>query len=650
MADIKDLLVGLKSTVVKTQTQRIDSKLDQAVKDISSYKSHTGRNGYINMVKSLIAKTADVKVGGGVGGGLFQQGVGPSAFGQGGRIQRYKAYQAIVSNINYCYRALQVIVDNVLSPDDITKVSLDVKSIEYLEDEIPTGAKIRYIKEILASLKLEDKLDMVVRNTLMFGDFFCEIGDTKTALTSRSILTEAEYNDILEKYYESGTKERILIKEGKEQYRVHIDYSGFTEAFADQGEMKKQTKKEKEEKERQKLRNLELIFHEPHYVLALQSALFPTCFGYLLFPPQEITGAKSIADETINNICVAILKNLERKIPQMKEFRGDDELRQIIKAMVKQADQNKALEIRFVSTDKMVHFMVPGTKYYPYGESIFDSSQYSAKVIIALETALAIQRLSRSTEKRKIAIEIGLPRDARKAIEQMKEEFRKRKVSLDSFGTVDTIPSMITTFEDVYIPQKDGKPFVDVTTFTEGNVDTRSKVDEIKQMRDQLVAGYGVPPSFIGIEENLSNKASLSEENILFARTIIRHQKYLTSQVNQLLKKVLDIINPDESLILLDNILVSFPTPKSLQYERESRYINELTNLIESLERIGIPKEYTKRKYLPQLDWEEIKKYEIDEKVDKALDPTKEEGEFGMGGDMGMGAPVGGAPMPGGEF
>ena len=380
--------------------------------------------------------------------------------------------------------------------------------------------------------------------------------------------------------------------------------------------------------------------------------MFPVCFGYLLFPPQEITGAKSIADETINNICVAILRNLERKIPQMKEFRNDQELRDIIKSMVKQVDQNKVLEIRYVPTDKMVHFLVPTTKYYPYGESMFDSSQYSAKVIIALETALAIQRLSRSTEKRKIAIEIGLPRDARKAIEQMKEEFRKRKVSLDSFGTVDTIPSMITTFEDVYIPQKDGKPFVDISTFTEGNVDTRSKVDEIKQMRDQLVAGYGVPPSFIGIEENMSNKSSLSEENILFARTIIRHQKYLTHQINDLIKKVLDIVNPDESLVLLDNILIAFPLPKSLQYERESRYINELTNLIESLERIGIPREYTKRRYLAQLDWEEIKKYEIAEKVEKAIDPTKGQDEFGMGGDIGGGMePMGGAPPPGGgEF
>lgn len=642
----KDLLGKIKDVVVQTQTRRIDDKLDAAVKDISFYKSHSGRNGYINLVKSLIAKTADIKIGGSAGGGLFQQGIGPAAFGQGGRVSRYKTYQAIVSNINYCYRALQVLVDNILSPDDITKVSLEVESVEYLEDEIPTASKIRYIKEVMDKLDIEKRLDLIVRDTLLFGDFFAEIATTKEALTSRSILTEQQYSAQQEANYKNGNKESIDITEGRNTFKVSIDYSLFNEDSAQdtpEGAEKKDDKTDKE-----KLRNMQIIFHEPSYVLKLQSALFPVCFGYLLFPPVTLLGARSIADQTINNICIAILKNLEKKIPNIGEFKDDDQLKDIIRNMVKQSDQNKALEIRFVPTDKMVHFMVPTTKYHPYGESIFDSSQYSAKVVIALETALAIQRLSRSTEKRKIAVEIGLPRDARKVIEEMKETFRKRKVSLDSFGTVDTIPSMITTFEDIYIPQKDGKPFVDVTTFSEGNVDTRSKVDEIKQMRDQLVAGYGVPPSFIGIEDNMSAKSSLSEENILFARTIIRHQKYLGEQINSLLKKIFDIINPEQALTLLDNVRVSFPIPKSLQYERESRYINELTNLIESLERIGIPKKYTKKKYLPQLDWEEIKKYEIDEKVDKAIDPTKEEpmeGEFGMGGIGGAG--VGGAPMPG---
>jgi len=525
-------------------------------------------------------------------------------------------------------------------------------------------------------LGLEKYLNQIVRNTLLFGDFFCEVGDPKTALTSRSILSESQYQNITQHALSNGLKDRFNVAvESKDNpkessnFQITIDWSSFVEGenISETEEIKQDDYKEKEPREKiegdsdkhkrkefRTLKDLKLIFHDPKNVLKLQSSLFPICFGYLVFPPANIISGQMLADTAINGICMAVLKNLEKKIPNMKEFRNDDDLKDILKGMVSQADLSKALEIRFVPSSKMTHFMIPTTKYFPYGESIFDPSQFTAKVLIAMETALTIARLSRSTEKRKIAVEIGLPRDAKVAIEAMKEEFRKRKISLDSFGTIDTIPSMITTFEDIYIPQRDGKPFVDVSTFTEGHMDTRNKVDELKLLRDQVVAGLSVPPAFIGIEENLSNKAALSEENILFARAVINHQKYLNHQLTELLKKIFEIINPELAMTIFDTVIVSFPVPKSLQFERESRYMNELTNLIESLERIGIPKEYAKRKYLPQMDWDEIKKYDVDKKVETALDPTKkaEDEQFGYGPMGGVGgAPppgVGGLGMPGG--
>ena len=643
--NLSDLYKDLKSSIVGTKTAKIDAALDQAVKDIVSYKSHSGRNGYIDLVKTVIAKGSG---GMGFGGsGIYSQGhTGPAAFGQGTRLMRYKTYSAIVAYINYAYRALTVLVDNILSPDDITKVSLDVKPKKYLEDETHTDSKVKRVKDVIKILDLESKLALVVRSTLEYGDFFCEIAPPHTALTSRSIISESEqYIQYRDKQIKNGIKdvwtEDISTSPRKQNnLKISIDYSSFME----QSPSGKSTNKARDEQKI--LANLSLVFHKPNLVIKLQSGLFPICFGYLVFP--DIKGmtampGSTLEDDAVNNICISILRNLEKKIPQMGEYKNNKELKDIIKYMISKSDPNQALEIRYVPPDKMTHFRVPSSKYHPYGESIYDATQYTAKVLIALETALAVQRLSRSTEKRKVSIEVGLPRDARKAIEQMKEEFRKRKVSLDSFGTVDTIPSMITTFEDVYIPQKDGKPFVDVSTFNEGNVDVRSKVDELKFLRDQLTATWGVPPSFLGIEENLSNKAALSEENILFARTVISHQKYLSEQITNLLEKVFEILDPEESLTIFESVDVHLPTPKSLQYEREARYMNELVGLIESLDRIGIPKEYSKKKYLSNFDWEEIKKYDIDEKVETTLDPTKKEDD-GMGG---MGGGFGGA---GGTF
>jgi hypothetical protein len=549
---------------------------------------------------------------------------------------RYSSYQAIISNINYAFRALNVLVDNILSPDDITKQALEVKPKIFLTDDAPVSSKVRYVKEVIKEVELERKLDLIVRNTLLFGDLFCELGGPKAALTSQTLLSESSlYQQNINDQFENGTRQRIVqpVKDGK-AYEFVMDYSALSEADSD-SLMPTSSDKKKEKKKQKKISNLHLIFHDPKFVVKLQSPMFPICFGYLVFPVRASMPASTLADDAINNICIAIIKSLQDRIPQMKEYNNDEELKDILRTLVGNADLNRAMDIRYIPADKMTHFYVPTTKYYPYGESIFDSIQYAAKVFISMETALAVQRISRSTEKRKIAIEIGLPRDARKAIEAMKEEFRKRKVSLDSFGTVDTIPSMITTFEDVYIPQKDGKPFVDISTFNEGNVDIRSKVDEMKFMRDQMVSSLGVPPAFIGIEENLSNKAALSEENILFARTVIAHQKYLTHQIVELVQKIFDIIDPEEALTILDHVEVALPTPRALQFEREARYMNELSTLVENLERIGIPKGYSTRKYLSQIDWDEVKKYDIDDKIDKTIDPSKKDDD-GLGGMGGM--------------
>lgn len=768
---LRDTFSKLKTAIVSTTTSKIDSKLDKAVKSIATYKSQSGRNGYIELVRSLISKTGDVNIAAG-SGGLFAQASTPASFGQGGRLSRYKIYEAIVSNINYCHRALSVLVDNILSPDDITKISLEIRPETFLEDKTETESKSKLIEEIVQQLKIEESLHLLVRNTLEFGDLFCEIADDKTALTSRSILSEADYRELISSDIESDKKEILTYKKDKETYQITMDYSSFTEAE------KIETNKEDEAI---KITDVKLIFHDPRFVVKLQSALFPMCFGYLVFPQVTIFPGALIQDEPINDICVSILKSLEKKIPQIKELRDSEDLKDIVKSMISKTDNNMAMNIRYVPPDKVVHFKVPSTKYYPYGESIFDSCQFNAKVLIALETALAIQRISRSTEKRKISIEIGLPRDARKAVEAMKEEFRKRKISLDSFGSVDTIPcldlsteirlvkkepmtldniikgfnegysfkvysydcqsgevypdkvvraritgkdvegvkvtldnneseictpdhlwmlrdgtyvqakelktgdslmplytrsyssimvksvevfkeritvgdieterfhnfglqsgvfvhnSQISTFEDIYIPQKDGKPYIDIDTFTGGNVDIRSKVDELKFIRDSIIASLGVPPSFIGIEENLSNKAALGEESILFARTIISNQTFIGHQINELIQKVLDLTHPEEALTLLDNISIALPSPRSLQFEREARYMSELVNLVETLDRIGVPKEYSKKKYLAQIDWDEVQKYETGDKIDKSLDPSKKKEEEGMAGMGAMG-------------
>ena len=55
---LTDLFGQLKTSIVGTKTAKIDSILDKAVGDIINYKANSGRNGYIDLVKTVIAKSS----------------------------------------------------------------------------------------------------------------------------------------------------------------------------------------------------------------------------------------------------------------------------------------------------------------------------------------------------------------------------------------------------------------------------------------------------------------------------------------------------------------------------------------------------------------------------------------------------------------
>jgi hypothetical protein len=648
---LRDTFSKLKTSIVGTKTSGIDAKLDSAVRDIISYKSNSGRNGYIDLVKNLISKGGSMDIG----QNIFQQGTTPATFGQGNRLSRYNAYSAILSHINYCQRALDVLTDNILAPDDITKDSLEVNPKSFIEDSENAQSNVKDVEEIIKKLKLEDRLDMVVKNTLSFGDFFVEIADEKTALTSKSaFLAETIYH--IQNNVNDSSKETLTEKiDDDKNVKIIMDFTALDDVLNnDKTKNNKQLvsdidKDKKNKKPTIKPEDLQLLFYDPKRVVKLQSDMFPICFGYLIFPASVMSPQTMLQNQAVNSICQSILKSVEKKIPGLDDQSiNTKDLQDVVGLMIKETDFTKAMNIRYVPPDRVQHFQRPSVKYYPYGESIFDGCQFGAKVLISLEVAMTILRLNRSIEKRKISVEVGLPRDAAKAIEKLKEEVKRRKISLDSFGSVDTIPSMISSFEDIFIPQKDGKSFVDIANMTDLVTDTRSKTDELKFIRDGVIASLGVPPAFIGMEDNMTAKANLSEENVMFARTIVNHQKYLTHQVQDLITKIYKIVDPEKALTVLDDVEVAFPAPKSLQFERQASYLSNLANLVETLERVGVPKDWSKKKYLSSIDWKEVEQYEIDTKIDKSLGTENADGLDGVGGMGGGGLMTGGMGGVGG--
>lgn len=639
-------LSSLKKRVIGTKKNTGD-EIDASLARISGSIIDKDASNYAEMMLSIYSKIL---------GQEFNFKTMPRGIFQGymsvDRYSRYINSEEIVDCIPYCARALKVLVDEITAPDDITKVVL-----RFFQDELESDASrisLENVQSINKCLKIDRHIHDIISDTLKYGDQFVEICDymSKDVPITQLILSESKKRGLKE---EPTYLKQLTIKypndiedlEGKDK-GTELTLNPIVTVVT---ESKKNEKRKGSKKtEAINIDNIRLIIHDSRYVIKLQSERFKMCLGYLILPKYAFGssalgtgGAASVPNLLsmlgggltyknvfgIDALYTDIMTLVKRHLGD-KEFRvAKDEVKNMIMRSIAEFEQEETTDfkIRFVPPERMEHFVLGKRRFFPYGESIFCKITFAAKLLIALETAITIKRVADSSDKRIMYIETGTPRNVRDLIEEIKETMKKRRISIDSMGSIGSIPSMITNYEDYYIPQHDGKRYIEFDTLPP-TVQIRDLTEELKYFRDSLVAALDVPPSFLGVEENLSQKASLSVENVLFARTIVSYQSYLTIHVWSLFNKVHKFIYDE---LLSENIRITFSPPRTLQVEHESDHIRIVVDLINSLKELGIDEEYLKRKYLP-LDWDEIEKSETQSKLDSELEKGEGEEEGGVAG------------------
>lgn len=697
MPNLKDLFNNLKTGIVGTKTSKIDKQIDNSMRTLQSYGSTSTRNVYYDVMKNLVTSVGKPE------GDEFLKEInkvgGAEALGQGERINRYNEYDQIVRNISYCQRALKVLTDNILAPDDITKRSIQIvaEDNENVSD-VRTETIISRVKQIKDIINLEKHTDRLVSTTLKKGDYFVEIIYSPKGQNAMSVLTE-DANELGDSYHEGDPLNFNVTVEndnGEEETRsgniILTEFNPFsgtlgqkapvtagpsawnkasglpvtnkpfnpssrskdpaTTKKVDNDPYEKNIKKkgykfknkfedeEDECEEKGKPKDLEDLFitiHDPRYVVKLQTERFRVCLGYLVFPQKEAGVYQSqlwnVNSGDVDQICLKIMDQLQTKIETGRDCLPDEgDLKEVVKKYLENIKDGEDLKIRYVPPELMSHWKLPSDLYDPYGESIFDSIMFDAKLLMAMKTAQTIKQLTSATDKRVIKVETGLPRDSKNLIEMMKENLRKRKISIDKFGSVDSIPSHISTFEDIYIPMRDGKEFVQMDNMQFGP-DPQNDVEPMRFIRDQIVSSTGVPAAFLGLEENVSNRALLTVENIMFARTVISYQRIFSDMLKDVLEKMYLLVYP-EGIGDMDHLSITFPPPKASPYEHQMEYVEQMVRLAEALEQFGVPKSYSKRKYLPDMDWDEVERAAARDNAKQELGEEDSEEDM-MGGGMG---------------
>jgi len=705
---VTKIFQDLKSGVLGTKSSRIDKEIDISLHSIETYSSKTARNKYIDALRSLIKTTGHdgpeklIKE---------LQSNRIEMYDQFGRLQRYKEYDTIISKISYCNRALNVLTDNVISPDDITKRSiLFLKQSEEADKKQHTDGVINRLKEIEKAIEFDKHIYGIIKKTLKKGDLFIEILYSPKAENAFTVLhedakrvtagepltfsiqnttnkkekdedkpteniNESISGKVIIEYTFGGVLSGInpqtvgfsAANTGTSRTSVPVDVEpiskdkhGVTVKTSDkEDESRFQSKADAEKLASQNkevlLRDIFISIHDPKFVIRLETERFKTCLGFLVFPkidPASLAmGALSIGTNAVDTLCYNIINQLEKTLQLDKSqdtISATPELKNVIFDYLRTVKNNDDLKVRYIPPEMMIHWRLNVDRFYPYGESIFENVAFDCKLLMALKVATTIKRLTSATDKRIVSVETGLPRDAKNLIELIKEGMRKRKISVDSFGSIDSIPSQIATFEDIYIPMRDGKKYVEFDNVQWGP-NAQDDIEPLKFIRDNIVANLDVPPAFIGLEDNVSNRALLSVENIVFCRSIIALQKELSIPLRELFEKIYNLLYAKKAFEDMRDVRVTFREPKISPYEHEMEYVEQMQRLIEAYKALGIPDNYLKRKYLPDLNWDEIESYKAENTMKTELgEEAPESGGMGMGGMGGFGAVPPISPISGG--
>lgn len=588
------------------------------------------------------------------------------------RIKKYRNLRSLKKSLPIVKKILDILTDNIMAPDDITKKCLRVmKDNDTFAPEDRTMISI--LTDIVKYMELDEKMDEYIPNTLELGDYFIEVStmdnELQRALDKSNIALKEE-----EEFY-AGVKEEIKREVKQQMDCVHfidtvsiLEYtSGLKEGTAslsidestnadmlleDDDEAAPFDVDFQDDSSKIKLSDIVLIEHEPSKVIVLHKN--KRIMGYLIlesdnqYSTQHVNAVGSTGDRNTSNpsqypeedsvinafvdqLFIKTLSFLKNKSISHIDPSIKDALTTVLKA---RGTTHSDINIRYVPPDNIEHFKLNSDETYPYGESVLSTLEFILKLYLARMISSTIYRIARSGKH--IVYYVNMDgRDARNKIESVKRSVRKREITTDTFNTVDTIPSVVSTFEDFFIPVVNGKKTVEIDNLDFGSYSEGREADDNSLLK-AILTGVNIPPSYLGVEENVEAKATLTQESELFARSIIRYQKVFSKHTTNLIRKIYSMVYGKDHGESYMDFRITFYEPRGLMVDMYRTVYDQIKGIFDNLTAMGVKEDYIKKKYLPEIDWE-------GEEIDKIISPDQEGGE--TPGDLlsGLGSPGPGA-------
>jgi len=172
--------------------------------------------------------------------------------------------------------------------------------------------------------------------------------------------------------------------------------------------------------------------------------------------------------------------------------------------------------------------------FIPYGSSVLEPARRIWRQLILLEDAMLVYRIVRAPERRVFKIDVGNvpPEEIPAYMERAQSSLKRAPIVDQGTGKVDLRYNPLSVDEDYFIPVRGSESGTAVETLAGGTV--AGETNDVEYIQKKLFAALKIPKAYLGYDEGLGAKATLSMEDIRFSRTIARIQRTVIAEMNKL--------------------------------------------------------------------------------------------------------------------
>jgi len=271
-------------------------------------------------------------------------------------------------------------------------------------------------------------------------------------------------------------------------------------------------------------------------------------------------------DELVYNI---ITRQFLNKINK-KFISNNPHFKEIIYAMLRQHDLFKRFQMKatFLPEKYVVQFTPNAIEENEYGTSIYENSIFMAKIYLATLVSTLMMKLTRSADKRAFYVEVGVEGEQEAAVASFVNDIKGKDIKMAGLDDINYILNNVGRFEDMYVPVFNGQKPVDMEIVPGQDADVNDEF--LTFLKNSIVAGCGIPPTFIEQTEQVDFVKTLSMLNGKFSKKIIMIQGILKESFNKLVRLLFEneylvnTKNVSEAKLNPELIEATLPPPDSI--------------------------------------------------------------------------------------